>query len=73
MNAPTPLEQLVKKSVVPRSATIGLPASQSPSERRFPMTPEAAAMLVDRGFTVKMESGAAMSIHFSDEVKDIYQ
>ena len=68
MNAPTPLEQLVKKSVVPRSATIGLPASQSPSERRFPMTPEAAAMLVDRGFTVKMESGAAMSIHFSDEV-----
>lgn len=67
MNTPTPLEQLVKKTVKPRQVSIGLPASQSADERRFPLTPEAAAMLVDRGFTVKMETGASASIHFSDE------
>ncbi len=67
MNSPTPLEQLVAKTVSPRQVSIGLPAAQSPEERRFPMTPEAAAMLVDHGFTVKMQSGASASIHFSDE------
>ncbi|MDE5553743.1 MAG: hypothetical protein K2J10_00995 [Muribaculaceae bacterium] len=67
MATPTPLEQLVKTAVTPRQVSIGLPTSLSPAERRFPLTPEAAAMLVDRGFTVKMESGASESIHFSDE------
>lgn len=67
MTTPTPLEQLVRTAVTPRQVSIGLPASLSPAERRFPLTPEAAAMLVDRGFTVKMESGAAQSIHFTDE------
>ncbi len=67
MNAPTPLEQLVRAAVAPRQVSIGLPASMSGSERRFPLTPEAAAILVDRGFAVRMESGAAMSIHYSDE------
>lgn len=64
---PTPLEQLVRTAVAPRQVSIGLPASLSPAERRFPLTPEAAAMLVDRGYTVKMEAGAAETIHFSDE------
>lgn len=67
MATPTPLEQLVRTAVTPRQVSIGLPASLSQAERRFPLTPEAAAMLVDRGFTVKMESGASESIHFSDE------
>lgn len=67
MNAPTPLEQLVRAAISPRQVSIGLPASQSPAERRFPLTPEAAGMLVERGFTVKMEAGAASSIHFVDE------
>lgn len=67
MNSPTPLEQLVKATVDRRQSIIGLPASQSPSERRFPLTPEAAAILIDRGFKVRMESGAAESIHFSDD------
>lgn len=67
MNSPTPLEQLVRAAVTPRQVSVGLPASMSSSERRFPLTPEAAAMLVDRGFTVRMETGAAQSIHFTDE------
>ena len=67
MTNPTRLEQLVKTAVSPRQVSIGLPASLSPDERRFPLTPEAAAMLVERGFNVKMEAGAAQSIHFPDE------
>ncbi len=67
MNSPTPLEQLIREAVSPRQVSIGLPASLSTAERRFPLTPEAAAMLVDRGFAVKMESGASGTIHFSDE------
>lgn len=67
MNVPTPLEQLVRSAVAPRQVSIGLPASLSDSERRFPFTPEAAAILVDRGFSVRMETGASRSIHYSDE------
>lgn len=67
MNAPTPLEQLAATAVASRKVSIGLPASQSESEKRFPLTPEAAAILVDRGFAVRMEAGAASSIHYSDE------
>lgn len=67
MNAPTPLEELVRSAVAPRQVSIGLPASPSGPELRFPFTPEAAAILVERGFSVRMESGAAVSIHYSDE------
>lgn len=67
MNAPTPLEQLVRVAVAPRQVSVGLPAPQSGAELRFPLTPEAAAILVDRGFAVRMEAGAAATIHYSDE------
>ena len=67
MTTPTPLEQLARTTVTPRQISIGLPASLSSAERHFPLTPEAAAMLIDRGFSVKIESGAAGSIHFPDE------
>lgn len=67
MNNPTPLEQLVRLATAPRQISIGLPDPLSPDERRFPLTPEAAAMLIDRGFTVKMEAGSAKTIHFSDD------
>lgn len=66
MNAPTPLEQFVRTAVQSRQVTIGLPASRCESERRFPLTPEAAAMLVERGFRVVMESHAADAIHYTD-------
>lgn len=49
-----------------RHITIGLPASNSADERRFPLTPEAAGMLVERGFSIKVEAGAASPIHYTD-------
>lgn len=49
-----------------RNVTIGVPASESEAERRYPITPEAAGMLTDRGFTVRIETGAADSIHYTD-------
>lgn len=62
----TPAEQSAMQATARRSITIGLPAAASVSERRFPITPEAANMLVERGYTVKMEGGAATPIHYSD-------
>lgn len=49
-----------------RTITIGLPACADPSERRFPLTPEGAAMLVEAGFGVTVESGAGSPIHYTD-------
>lgn len=68
MNTPTPLEELLRVTAAKRSVTIGLPSADSLAERRFPLTPEAAAMIVERGFTIKMEAGAAETIHFPDSV-----
>lgn len=64
--AATPLEQLIEADMCRRQITIGLPTSASHADRRFPLTPESAALLVERGFMVKMQSGAADSIHYSD-------
>lgn len=50
-----------------RAFSIGLPCCDMNVERRFPLTPEGVEMLVERGFTVRMESGAASTIHYSDE------
>ena len=49
-----------------RNITIGLPAPAPGEDRRFPLTPEAAGMLVERGFTVKMQQGGAAAIHYPD-------
>jgi len=59
---PQPLES----SAALRTVTIGVPLSGSPGERRFPVTPECAAMLVDSGYTVKIEAGGAASINYTD-------
>ena len=66
MNAPIPLEELLSVSTGKRSVVIGLPAAGGVVEHRFPLTPEGAGMLVARGFSVKMEKGAAEYIHYSD-------
>ena len=66
MNDPTPLEMLLQAAATTRSISIGLPASTSYSEKRFPLTPEAAAVLVERGYSVRMQAGAAASIHYPD-------
>lgn len=65
-STPTPQEQPTATRKGRRSLSIGLPASSDPSERRFPLTPEGAGILVSRGFTVKIESGAGKPIHYTD-------
>ena len=67
MAAPIPLEEKQRVCESTRSVSIGLPAAQNLGEHRFPLTPEGAAQLVDRGFDVRMERGAASRIHYSDE------
>ncbi len=66
-SSPTPLEQPCEMLTDKRKITIGLPAAAAAGERRFPLTPEGAAMLCERGFEVKIEAGAAGPIHFDDE------
>lgn len=61
---PMPLE--AKIATGRRHFTIGLPASNVDNERRFPLTPEGAGLLVAQGFKVKMEAGAGASIHYTD-------
>lgn len=67
MDAPIPLEEVLRATAVTRKAVVGLPASRGMLDHRFPLTPEGAGMLVERGFRVKMERGAAQHIHYSDE------
>lgn len=62
----TPQEQPCATCCSRRSFTIGLPACNNPSERRFPLTPEAVGMLVERGFGIAIEQGAAACIHYND-------
>lgn len=64
--SPTPLEQPVDTLCGRRSLSIGLPTCDSPSERRFPLTPEAAGSLIERGFRIKMQEGAAACINYTD-------
>lgn len=66
MNIPTPLEQLLEVATEKRSLTLGVPASTSPTDRRFPLTPEGAATLVDMGIDVCIEEGAGNVIHYPD-------
>lgn len=66
MFTPTALEQLLEIAVNRQQITIGLPKSANPADRRFPITPEAAKILVDKGFVVKMQEGGAESIHYTD-------
>lgn len=61
------MEEALKTASVQRRVTIGLPTPASATERRFPLTPEGAAMLIERGFNLLMQRGAAAGIHFSDD------
>lgn len=67
MYSPTPQEQPAPTATMRRRLTIGLPTAVGEAECRFPLTPEGAGMVVERGFAVVMESGAAASIHYTDE------
>lgn len=63
---PTPQEQPLETATCHRGFSIGLPKCDNPAERRFPLTPEAAGQLIERGFRVKMQEGAAGTIHYTD-------
>lgn len=66
MISPTPLEQLLNVATERRVISIGLPTPACGTERRFPLTPEAAGMLVEHGFDVRIQAGAADTIHYDD-------
>lgn len=57
-------EKLSEVADCKRRLSVGLPAMRG--DRRFPLTPEAAAVLVEKGVTVKVENGAAQPIHYGD-------
>lgn len=66
MPTPTPLEQLLDLALGKKSFTLGLPATREAADHRFALTPEGAAMLIDRGVEVRMEQGAGRAIHYDD-------
>lgn len=49
-----------------RRISIGVPRCSSASERRFPLTPEGAHRLVERGFAVRIEENAGAPLHYTD-------
>lgn len=61
-----PAEQAVQSAQGRRRLSIGLPCGADVAEMRFPLTPEAVQSLVERGFSVRMERGAAAVIHYDD-------
>ena len=65
-STPTAVEQPCETGSRRRRLTIGLPRNEEPAERRFPLTPEGAAQLIQRGFKVKMQENAAEPIHYDD-------
>lgn len=60
------LEEPLATETLRNRLTIGLPSGATYGERRFPITPEGAAQLADRGITLKMERGGGEPIHYSD-------
>ena len=64
---PTPLEQLMEVAQGKRALVVGVPASTSTVDRRFPLTPEGASMLVARGLEVWIEKDGGSAIHYDDE------
>lgn len=67
MITPEILEQLTAVRKGRRSCTIGVPAPRLPDERRVPLTPEGASILVSDGYDVKVERGAGLPIHYDDD------
>lgn len=63
----TPLEQLLETATEKRALTLGVPASVTGNDRRFPLTPEGAATLVSMGIDVRIEKGAGHAIHYTDD------
>ena len=60
------LEEPLTDATAKPQVTLGLPSGLARGERRFPLTPEGAAQLIDRNIAVKMERGAGATIHYPD-------
>lgn len=60
------LEEPAKYSNAPRRVSLGFPSGLPFGERRFPITPEGAEQLVDRGYRLVVEAGAGEPIHYDD-------
>ncbi len=59
-------EFLLKVNKTHSSITIGIPKENTRFEKRLALTPEAVALLVEEGHKVILESGAGLSINYSD-------
>ncbi len=62
----TPDPQPAAAATMRRRLSIGLPATAGDREKRFSLTPEAVGVLTDRGYEVRIESGASATIHYAD-------
>ncbi len=62
----TPDPQPAASATMRRRLSIGLPATAGDREKRFSLTPEAVGVLTDRGYEVRIESGASATIHYAD-------
>lgn len=62
----TPLPKEAPVAASRKLFTIGLPAAADPADHRFPLTPEGAQQLIENGFEIVMQRGAAARIHYPD-------
>lgn len=61
-----PQELLKELSKMGNRIIIGIPCERIAGERRLALTPEAVDMLTERGFRVRVQSGAGLGINYSD-------
>ncbi|MDE5799725.1 MAG: hypothetical protein K2H74_01725 [Paramuribaculum sp.] len=62
----TPLPKEAPVAASRKLFTIGLPAASDPADHRFALTPEGAQQLIENGFEIVMQRGAAAPIHYPD-------
>lgn len=65
MTQPTPQEQPQATASRQRYLTLGIPAPVR--DRRLPLTPEAAAIIGEYGFEVRIQQGAGAFVNYTDE------
>lgn len=59
-------ELMLKAEKQKVSLVIGIPKENQAEERRVPLTPETVSLLVSAGYRILFESGAGLSINYSD-------
>lgn len=62
-----PQEQMVKKKIVNRQLTIGIPKENTTYEYRSPLTPKAVGALASHGYHILIETGIGEGANFSDK------